>query len=199
VTKRRAIIGGCMAALFLGIGAWALGFFKGEDPQMAKLQEIGSQMWDRNLPDAQRDELRNQFRAGLDSMSEDQRRAFFDSNRDQWMGRMQQRMDEFFAASPADQQKRLDEILDRMVKARNSQQQNNSNRNGRGAGGNRGSNRSEAGREARSQRRLDRTTPKQRAQFTEFRKRLDLRAQQRGITPPGDQRGGWGGFPRGRS
>jgi hypothetical protein len=199
--KRRAIVGGLLTALFVGFGAWAFGFFNREDPQIAKLHEIGSQMWDRNLPEAQRNELRGQFRAGLDSMTEDQRRAFFDSNRDQWMGRMQQRMDEFFAMSRADQQKRLDEILNRMVQARNSQQQNGGDRSGRAAG-NRGGGRntSDAGREARAQRRLDRTNPKQRAQATEFRKQLEARAQQRGIQL-GDQRGGgfggFGGFPRG--
>jgi hypothetical protein len=46
----------------------------------------------------------------------------------------------------------------------------------------------EAQRDERSKRRLDQTSPKMRAQFAEFRKRLDNRAKQRGITPP---QGGW--------
>ena len=40
---------------------------------------------------------------------------------------------------------------------------------------------SEAQRDERSKRRLDSTSPKMRAQFSELRRRLDERAQQRGV------------------
>jgi hypothetical protein len=223
MTKRKAIIGGATLFVLAGIAAWAFGFFNRTDPAIAELQQLGSQMWDRNLPDAQRDQLRNDFRQRMESMSDDQRRAFFDASRGQWEARSQQRMDEFFAMSKADQQKRLDEIINRMIQSRNSQQQNASrggqnpggpganrqgggrtadnNGGGRGGDGNRGGrgNRTEAQRDERAKRRLDRTSPKMRAQYTEFRKRLDERAQQRGVSM-GDQRGGWGfgGFGGGR-
>jgi hypothetical protein len=193
VNKRRAVISSVVTMLLVGVAAWAFGFFSRTDPAVAELQEIGSQMWDRNLPDAQRNQLRTDFRQRMESMTEDQRRAFFDANREQWDGRIRERMDEFFAMSKADQQKRLDEILNRIMQARNSPQPNANDR------GNRGSGRSmtDAQRDERSKRRLDRTTPKMRAQFAEFRKQLDKRAQQRGIQL-GDQRGrGFGGFPRG--
>jgi hypothetical protein len=128
-------------------------------------------------------------------MTEDQRRTFFDASRDQWVGRMQQRMDEFFTLPPAQQRQRLDEILDRIVQARNSRQANAGagDRGGRDARSDRGGGRSrtEADREARAKRRLDRSTPKQRAQFTELRRRLDERAKQRGIEL-GDR--GWYGY-----
>src|SRR3954465_3797545 len=200
MNKRRWIISGCALMLF-AIGAWSFGLFGGLDPAMAKLQEIGNQMQDKDLSDAQRNQLRDDFRQNMRSMTDDQRRGFFDANRDQWTGRIQQRMDEYFAMSKADQQKRLDEILNRMVQSRTSSQQtpsggNQNSNNYRGGG----RNMSDAQREQRSKQRLDRTSPKMRAQFAEFRKQLDTRAQQRGIQL-GDQRGGgfggFGGFPRG--
>jgi len=194
MNKRKAIISAVLTVLLIGLAAWAFGFFGRTDPAIAELQQIGNQMWDRNQTDAQRSQLRSDFRQRMDSMTEDQRRAFFESNRDQWTGRMQQRMDEFFTLSKADQQKRLDDILNRAVAAKNSPQQGNGqNRGNRGNRG--GRNMTDAQREQRSKERLDRTTPKMRAQFAEFRKQLDQRAQQRGIQL-GNQ--GWGGFGRGQ-
>ena len=49
--------------LVLVAAAWAFGLFGGTDPAIAKLQEIGDQMNDQNLPDAQRDQLRDQLPA----------------------------------------------------------------------------------------------------------------------------------------
>jgi hypothetical protein len=201
MNKRKAVISTVLTILLVGLAAWAFGFFTRTDPAIAALQQIGNQMQDKNLSDAQRNQLRDDFRQNMRSLTDDQRRAFFDANRDQWTGRIQQRMDEYFAMSKADQQKRLDEILNRMVQARTSSQQtpsggNQNSNNNRGGG----RNMSDAQREQRSKQRLDRTSPKMRAQFAEFRKQLDTRAQQRGIQL-GDQRGGgfggFGGFPRG--
>jgi len=191
MNKRRWIIAAC-GLILTAIAAWSFGLFGGTDPAIAKLQEIGDQMQDKNLSDAQRNQLRDDFRQNMRSMTDDQRRAFFDANRDQWTGRIQQRMDEYFAMSKAYQQKRLDEILNRMAQGRNSAQQNTNGGN-RSANNNRGGGRnmSDAQREQRSKERLDRTSPKMRAQFAEFRKQLENRAQQRGV-PMGDQR--WGGF-----
>jgi hypothetical protein len=192
VNKRRAIVSGVLTLLLVGVAAWAFGFFNRIDPAVAELQQLGNQMWDKNLPDAQRDQLRSDFRQRMEAMSDNQRRAFFDSNRENWNGRIQERMDEYFGLSKADQQKRLDEILNRMVQDRNSQKQNATSRGNRGGG----RNMTDAQRDERSKRRLDRTSPKMRAQFTEFRKQLDKRAQQRGIQL-GDQRGsGFGGSGR---
>lgn len=199
--KRRGILSGVLTLILVGCAAWALGFFHRTDPAIAELQDLGKQMRDGNLSDAQRNQMRTDFRQRLDSLSEDQRRAFFNANRNEWNQRTQQRMDEYFALSKTNQQKRLDEILNRMVQARNSPQRNAGGQANRGASGNRGGrNMSDAARQARSKQRLDGTTPKQRAQFAEFRRQLDTRAQQRGIQL-GDQRGrgfgGFGAFPRG--
>lgn len=198
MNKRRAIISSVLTVLLVGVTAWAFGFFSRTDPAVAELQQLGSQMWDKNLPDAQRNQLRTDFRQRMESMTDDQRRAFFDANRDQWTGRMQERMDEFFAMSKADRQKRLDEILNRMVQSRNSQQANANGQRSRGANSNRGGrNMSDAQRDERSKRRLDRTTPKVRAQFAEFRKQLDKRAQERGVQLGDRGGGGFGGFRHG--
>jgi hypothetical protein len=190
-------IGG-VVILLVGIAAWAFGFFDRTDPAIAELQQLGSQAFDRNLPDAQRDQLRQEFRQKMDGLSDDQRRAYFDANRSQWDARAQERMDQYFTLTKVEQQKRLDEILDRIVKARSTQQQANStqrNQNDRRGDANRGGRRNmtEAQREERSKSRLDRSTPRMRAQMTAFRKQLETRAQQRGINmgDPG-RGGGWG-------
>lgn len=192
--KRKAIVSMALTVLLIGLAAWAFGFFNRTDSAIAELQQIGDQMRDQNLTDAQRNQLRSDFRQRMDSMTEDQRRAFFDANRDQWSGRMQQRMDEFFAVSKADQQKRLDDVLNRIVASRKSSQQGSgqANRGNRG-----GRSTTDAQREQRSKQRLDRTTPTMRAQFTEFRKQLNARAQQRGIQLGDHRGGGFRGFPRG--
>jgi hypothetical protein len=203
MNKRKVTIGGVVILLVFA-AAWAFGFFDRSDPAIAELQQIGSQAFDRNLPDAQRDQLRQEFRQKMDGLSDDQRRAFFDANRGQWEERAQQRMEKYFKLTKSEQQKRLDEILDRIVKGRNSQQQRQQqqanagqgNQNNRGGDANRGGRRNmtETQREDRSKSRLDRSTPKMRAQMVEFRKQLEGRAQQRGINLGDPGRGGGWGF-----
>ena len=111
----------------------------------------------------------------------------------------QQRMDEFFALSPADQQKRLDEMIDRMLDRRKQREQNPpSGQNGqadrRGSGRQGWQNMTDAQRDTARKQRLDRTTPKMRAQFTEFRRMMNERMEQRGLSSDqlGGFRGGWG-------
>lgn len=193
MNKTKAIWTGIAATLLLALGSWAFGLFGGTDPALANLKQLGEQMRDESLPQAQRDQMRGQFRQQMENLSEDQRQAFFDANRGEWMARSQQRMNEFFAMSKADQQKRLDEILNRMAQPRSGSQNARGNPNGGGPGGR---NMTEAQREERSKRRIENTDPKMRAQFSEFRRMLGERAQQRGIKL--DQgRGGFGGGMRG--
>ncbi|MCI0334726.1 MAG: hypothetical protein L0228_16040 [Planctomycetes bacterium] len=182
----------------LAIAAWALGLFGGADPAVAELQQTADQAFNRDLPYDQQAQFRDQFRQRMDALTPEQREAFFDTNRDRWMQRAEQRLNDFFAMSPADQQKRLDEIIDRMSLPREGRQPNNGGNPGAGRGDGRGQGNwgsmTDAQRDERAKRRLDHTSPKMRAQFTEFRKRLDDRAKQRGIS----QLPGWGRFgPRG--
>jgi hypothetical protein len=191
---------GAVVLLLLMCGAWALGFFGGTDPAVAELQQMADQAFNSNLPEAQQDQLRDQFRARMQALTPQQRDAFFDANRGQWQQRAEQRMDEFFTLTKQQQQQRLDDILNRMMQPRENRQREGG-RGGPDAGGDRGDrggwqNMTEAQREERSKRRLDSTSPKMRAQFSEFRKRLEQRAKERGISEL--PRGGWGrGFGRG--
>jgi type I site-specific restriction-modification system R (restriction) subunit len=189
--KRKLTIGVAIL-LMLAVGAWAFGLFGGADPAVAKLQEMADQAFNSNMPEAQQDQMRDQFRQQMQALTPQQRDAFFDANRGRWMERAEQRMDEFFAMSQQEQQKRLDEILNRMSQPR----ENRGREAGRGDRGGRGGwqNMTEAQREERSKRRLDSTSPRMRAQMSEFRKKLADRAKQRGM---GDLPNRWG-FPGGR-
>ncbi len=167
---------------FLAMAAWALGFLGGPDPAVAELQQMADQAFGQDLSAAQQAELRQQFRQKIDGLTAQQRESFFDANRDRLMQRMETRMNEFFAMPPAAQQKRLDEIIDQMDRPRASRAQSGSEqRTGRGDRGGWGK-MTEAQRDERSKRRLDQTSPKMRAQFTEFRKMLEDRAKRRGIS-----------------
>jgi hypothetical protein len=193
---RKAMVG-VMVVLLVAVAAWALGWFGGTDPVVAELEQLRGQMSDSNLPDAQRDALRAQFRERIRTLSDEQRRMFFAGNRDQWRGRIEQRMGEFFAMSATAQRQRLDETIDRMRERRQQRSQNASSNRGGGGGDRRGrgdwANMTEAQRDARAKRRLDRTSATQRAQFTEFRRRLQERATERGIelSSLGGRPGGW--------
>jgi len=189
--NRNKLIAGLTLILVVALGAWAFGLFGGTDPAVAELQRMADTAFDDSLPEAQRDQVRGEFRQKMESLTDTQREAFFNANRDRWMQRSEQRLNDFFAMSAAEQQKRLDEIINQMTKPRENRPRSG-DQAGRGRDGWR--NMTEAQRDERSKRRLDQTSPKMRAQFGEFRKRLDERAKERGIT----QIPGWGrGGPRG--
>jgi hypothetical protein len=183
---RKVVIGTVVLLVLVGI-AWLFGFIGGTDPAVAELQQMRDQMSaSRDLPEAQRDQLRDQFRQRLSGLSDDQRRAVFAGGREQGRQRSEQRMDEFFAMSRPDQQKRLDESINRLLERRNQPNQNSTGANRearRGRDGGRGRNMTEAQRDARAKQRLDRSTPKERAQRAEYRRRIQERMQQRGISP----------------
>jgi hypothetical protein len=204
--KRKVSIG-VAAILILGIGAaWALGYFHRTDPAVADLQQLGAQM--RSASEADRPALFQQFREKMDGLSDAQRQEFRDNNQGRFRQDMAKRMNEFFAMSPADQQKRLDEIIDRMQK-RQQQRQAGGGANGGGPGGGGpggggpggagrgggGQNATDGGREQARKSRLDNTNPAERAQQDKFRAMMGDRMQQRGMSPPTGGGGfGGGGF-----
>jgi hypothetical protein len=208
MNKQNAIIGG-VVVLVLAVGAaWALGFFRGTDPAVAELQQMRDAMFaNRDLsPDDRREQWQG-FRQKLDSLTDQQRQAFRESSRDGWQRFGQQRMNEFFALSPAEQQKRLDQIIDRMIEWQNQPRPNLSGGRGdasgrvgwRGDGGGRGGwrNMTDEQRDQRRKEMIARTDPKMRAQFDQFRHMLDDRRKDRGL-PPMEGRPPWrGGFPGG--
>lgn len=191
--KRKLTIAAIIAVVLLG-AAWAFGFIGGADPVVAEMQQLRDQMFsNRDLSDQQRREQWQDFRQRMDGLSEDQRRALWEGGRERFQQMAQRRMDEFFALPPAEQQERLDDIIDRMMERQRERAQNGgqANRGDRGRRGNRGANLSDTQREQRRKERLDRTNPKMRAQFTEFRNRLNDRMKERGLAPI-EGRGLWG-------
>ena len=195
--KKKTIIG-VIAVLFIAIGAaWAMGYFHRTDPAFAELQQLRDQM--RTAPEADRQGLRDQFRQKMEGLTDDQRREFFQSNRGQFRQDMRRQMNEFFAMSPADQKKRLDEMIDRNIKRQKDRAAQGGGQGGPGGGGGfgGGGNRTaqtDGQREQRQKSRLDNSDPVERAQQDKFRQMMGDRMQQRGIQP-GQGGGGppWGG------
>lgn len=190
MSPRKTFIGAATIVVLIA-AAWLLGFFGGSDPAVAELQQMADQAFDDRIPEDQRDQLRDQIRQRIGALTPQQREAFFEASRGQWTMRAEQRMDQFFAMTPAEQQKRLDEMLNRMAQRENRPRGENGGNGAERRGRGNWANMTESQRDERSKRRLDQTSPKMRAQMSEFRKRLADRAKERGITPPG----GWG--PRG--
>ena len=62
MNKKKVILGSIAALVLLTLGAWAFGLFGHTDPAIANLKQIGDQMRNETLPQAQRDQLRGQFR-----------------------------------------------------------------------------------------------------------------------------------------
>ena len=198
--KRKATIATVMILAVVFGSAWTLGYFGGSDPVVAELQQLRDEMFaNRDLPEAERRDQWQNLRQRMESLTDEQRDALRRDGRERWQQFGQQRMDEFFALPPDQQQRRLDEILDRMLERQRERAQNPDarNRGDRGDRGGRGRNLTDDQRDERRKRRLDRIDPKMRAQFGEFRRRLDERAQERGLPPMQDRPGGGGRFFRG--
>jgi hypothetical protein len=121
--------------------------------------------------------------------------------------RRQQEMAKYFAMSPADKTRYLDERIKGMEKMRQQMQEKNAQNKSKGgagsasnpgggqrpgggtAAGGTGQNgprdRSVAGRDQGRQNRLDSTSPAERAMFTQFMKDLNARRSQLGLAPMG--------------
>jgi uncharacterized membrane protein YgcG len=196
--KRKVSIG-VIAVLLIGIGAaWALGYFHRTDPAVAELQQLGAQM--RTASETDRPALFEQFRQKMDGLTDAQREEFRQNNQGRFRQDMSKRMNEFFAMSPADQKKRLDEIIDQMQKRQAQRQAGGGANGGPGGpgggfgfggggpgGGGRGGGRqnmTDGQREQGRKSRLDNTNPAERAQQDKFRAMLGDRMQQRGMSPP---------------
>jgi len=185
MNKRGAVISSVILLLVIAAAAWA--YFR-TDPVVAEMQMLQDQLFaNRDLPEAERRAHWDNFRQRMDGLTDAQRSDLRSAGRDRWEQFAQQRMDQFFQLSPADQRKQLDEMIDRMEN-RDRTPNPNAGRGGRGGGGR---NLSDAQRAQRGKERLDRTSPKMRAQFTEFRRLLNDRRAERGL-PPSEGRPGGG-------
>lgn len=180
MNKRVTSISAVIMLLVIAVAAWA--YFR-TDPVVAEMQQLRDEMMaNRDLPEADRRAQWDNFRQRMDGLSDAQRRAIWDGGRERF-GR--QRLDEFFQLPRAEQQKRLDQMIDRMQARK---QNPNAGRGGRGGG--RG-NMTEGQRDQRRKEMISRTDPKMRAQFDQFRQMLGDRMKQRGIQ--GDPGGPWRG------
>ena len=191
--KKKTAIGAVMLALVVGAG-WALGFFDTTDPQVAELQKLREETFDRmdQMSDEERRSQFQEFRQRVEGLSEDQRRKFFESGREGFQQMMLQRMDRFFAMSPEQQTEKLDEMIDRMEEWRANREQGGGGGSGWGRGGGRG-NMTAAQRDQRSKQRLDRSTPEMRAKMDRFRDMMNERREERGLEPIQGRRGMFGG------
>jgi hypothetical protein len=156
-----------------------------------KLEAIG------RLPPEKR---RDAFREALKDLSRDQRRRLFSDQREKWRQRRNEELKKYFAMSPADKTKYLDDFIDRMEERRKrfeeerkrreaERQKDNDNSSANGGSGS-WRRLSPEERERRMKQRLDNSTADERAMRYQFRKDMQSRMQQRGISGGG---WGWGG------
>lgn len=191
--KKKTAIAAVMLALVVGAG-WALGFFDTTDPQVAELQKLREETFDRmdQMSDEERRSQFQEFRQRVEGLSEDQRREFRESGREGSQQAMLQRMDQFFAMMPKEQSKRLDELIHRTEERRANQDQAGGGGAGWGRGGDRGD-MSGPQRDQRSKERLDRSTPEMRAKMVRFRDMMNDRREKRGLESIDGGRGMFGG------
>ncbi|WP_425397733.1 hypothetical protein [Aeoliella sp.] len=182
--NRKRVIGVVIVCLMLLCGGWALGWFGGEDREVAALRE---QMENReDMTEAEREAFGERMRA----LSDDQRRALFEPMMQARQAEMQRRVMNLLSMPESQRRKELDKWIDDMEQRRRSWED-------RRAAGNRGPGRfggpprgetSGARRAQRGKGRLDRSTPEMRAAMTQFFKMVNDRREERGLEPMGRYR-----------
>ena len=132
--KKKVIIG-VIAVLFIAIGAaWAMGYFHRTDPAFAELQQLRDQMRDRPRSRSSRPSRSIPAKDGRShaTISAANSSKAIAANSGKTCARQ---MNEFFAMSPADQKKRLDEIIDRNIKRQKDRAAQGGGQGGPGGGG----------------------------------------------------------------
>lgn len=159
----------------------------GRDPGLARIDDLHSQM--EGASSEQRRELWGQMRQEMEGLSPEAR----ESMRQEWSDRREQReqqyLNEFFALSPQDQVKRLDQELRDEAKRRKEREQRaggRPDRGGRGFGGpgGPGGNRTRSTSDDPNARRrsyLDNSTPEARAMRSEYRTMREERRKRLGL------------------
>jgi hypothetical protein len=171
---------GITALVVLIFAAWIWGWLDtgqySDDPAVAELEKFR----DANIDNGEAPgEMREQMRAKMEGLSEQQRMAFFESSMPIFMPmmakRFEQEYDEFAKLSPEEQRKKLDERIDQMEK-----------RGGPGGPGGPGAGRPQMDPKKMSEFRkkmLDWTTPDQRAKFESGMQIMNKRRNERGLPP----------------
>ncbi len=180
--------------LLLGLGglAWAVR----PDPHLARAKELQKQLFGpeaKNLSPEERKARVAEFREQVKQLTPDQKRELSAPMRE----KQKAEMDRYFAMSPKEKNKYLDERIDRSEKMRKEREQKAAQGNagglpgaggfGGGPGGNKtgtpggGPPLSAEEIEKRRKQFLERTTPEERAMMDQFRKEMNDRRRQRGL------------------
>lgn len=188
--KNRKFVALAVAALVMLAGVvWAVRGYRAHR-QLAKVQAMGQQLREaRQLSPAERQVQWAAFRKEVDKLTPRQRQELFAQRRKASTDRLRQ----FLKMNKREQQAKLDQDIKRMEQRRQefAKMGNNQARMGSGANwNNRPINRLDPDqRDERARRRLDNSTPEERAAHSEYRQLLDQRRQQLGL--PSSGRWGW--------
>ena len=193
--RRRA----ALLLLLLGIGGLVWAFRP--DPHLARAQELQKELFGPGAKNISPDERKAKFaeyRDEVKRLNDDQKWELSAPMRE----KRKAEMDRYFAMSPKEKVKYLDEQIDRSEKMRKEREKKSGPGNGgppgggfafggqggakAGGGGPGGA----AGRspeeiEKRRKQHLDRTSPEERARMDQLRKDMDDRRRQRGLPPRG--------------
>lgn len=193
MTKRNWIIVSLVLVCTLTLGAWAYGMFS-PNPQVAAIQELRSKLDSpdaKKMPREERHKLRAELRKKFEELPEDQRREMMSKGHGDFQAHMQKRMDELFTLPPEKRTAAIDKMIDegesrqrkRSERGANKTAGNRGQGGGPGGWGRRGGGgpQSENARNERRKRMMANTTPKQRAQFQEFRRLVENRRRERGL------------------
>ncbi|MCG2682382.1 MAG: hypothetical protein L6306_02070 [Planctomycetales bacterium] len=214
--KKTAIILAIVILLICGV-VWAF-WDRGPDPQVKKLQDMQKELFGGDGPPSR--EKMDQFREEMRKLTPEQHRELREPMREQMARRMEKTIDGYFSLPPDQRKPYLDKQIEEGEKRREEwekrRREREANRGPSGQGPNRpGAGPTQGGRgpadanrgrpggsrnstpEQRAQRRnrrLDHTTPEQRAKWAEFRDALRKRRIELGLpAQPWGPRG-----PRGR-
>jgi uncharacterized membrane protein YgcG len=204
--KRVAVV---MAILLLIVGGSAYAYMSRPDPALARIDSLRAQM--DGADEAQRRELRSKMGEEFRNLSPESREVLRDQMEARWMEREQKHLAEFFALSPADQIKKIDEEIKEEERRRKEWEQRRAQRGkeggerrargeggpgggpgftgggGGGPGGERGGRgggrTSNGDPNARSKRYLDRTPAPTRAMRAEKARMREERRRQLGYPP----------------
>lgn len=181
--------------LFAVMGA---AWYMQPDPQLAKVKSLQQKLFAKDREEISKEarkERFQQFRHEVSKLSKSQKEQFFKEMQKQFMKKFENKLDNFFALPPDQRTAALDADIDREEARRRQWQQwqknrkdrdgspGNGKRRGPGNGRRGGKPRNAEERERRGRNFLDGTSPKFRAQFTEYRRLMNERRKARGLPP----------------
>jgi hypothetical protein len=188
--RNKIVAASIIVSVIVAAVAWWFGWLGG-DREVDAARQVRDELFANRdqMNDTERHAAFEQFRQQMDGLTDTQRRAVFDGGRERFQAERRQRLNEFFAMTPAEQNRELDRAIDEMNERRANRPPRTGNRGGPGGGpgGGRG-NRTDAQREERRKSRLDRGDARLRAQRSEYRRRLNDRLAERGMQPSRDRR-----------